>query len=106
MKSIAHRLPSLLPWLLALALFLYEPAFANKFETIGGGVQGSAKIKIEYLRMIAYFVGAIFLAAGILSIALHDKNSQTLNYTMWKSSSALLFLLSAASFAAAFLMGG
>jgi len=106
MKSIARCLPPLLPWLITLALFLCEPASANKFETIGGGVQGSAKIKIEYLHVIAYFVGAIFLAAGILSIVLHDKNAQTLNYTMWKTSSALFFLLSVASFAVAILMGG
>lgn len=104
MKPITIRLLSLLPWLIVLALLLCEPAFGNKFETIGGGVQGSAKMKMEYLRVVAYFAGAIFLAAGILAIVLHDKNAQTLNYTMWKTSSALFFLLSVAAFATALFM--
>jgi hypothetical protein len=103
MKSLLVRLFSLTPWLLA-GMLVYEPLLANKFETIGGGVQGSAQVKTDFLQVIAYVAGGIFLAAGVLSITLHDKNAQTLNYTMWKSSSALFFLLSIGCFAAAVLM--
>lgn len=93
---------------LALSLFLtllfVEPLLANKFETIGGGISGSSRVKIEYLQIIAFVAGGIFLIAGILAIVLHDKNAQTLNYTMWKPSAAIFFLLSIAAFAMAVLM--
>ena len=104
MKPIASRLLQILPWALLLTLCFNEPSLANKFETIGGGVQGSTKVKVEYLQIIAYVAGGIFLLAGVLSILLHDRNAQTLNYTMWKVSSALFFLLSIATFTAAVLM--
>ncbi|MCG7984266.1 MAG: hypothetical protein JAY90_16130 [Candidatus Thiodiazotropha lotti] len=94
MKS---KLTVALPWVLSVLAFalltLSEPSMANKFETIGGGVQGSTKIKVEYLITIAYVASAIFMIAGILAIALHNRNAQTLNYTMWKSSAAMFFIL-------------
>ncbi len=104
MKAILTRLFPTLPWLLLGGLLLCEPSLANKFETIGGGVQGSTRLKVEYLQVIAYVASGIFFAAGILSIVLHDKNAQTLNYTMWKSSSAIFFLLGIGAFAAAIYM--
>jgi hypothetical protein len=94
---------SILPWLLAsILLLLTDPALANKFETIGNGVQGSTQLKVAYLQVIAYVAGAIFLAAGVLSILLQNKNALTLNYTMWRSSSILFFLLSITAFATGF----
>ncbi|MEJ2693359.1 MAG: hypothetical protein P8166_09960 [Candidatus Thiodiazotropha sp.] len=104
MKLLLDRLVTSLPWLLPAALLFCEPSLANKFETIGGGVQGSSQAKIEYLQVVAYVAAGIFLMAGILSIVLHDKNAQTLNYTMWKSSAALFFLLSAGAVALAIFM--
>lgn len=105
MKSTLVRILPILPWLLLTGLLLCEPVLAgNKFETISGGVQGSSRAKVEYLQVITYVAGAIFLLAGILSIVLHDKNAQTLNYTMWKSSAAFFFLLSIGAFVAAVLM--
>ncbi len=89
---------------LFILLLFAQPLLANKFETIGGGVQGSARDKVEYLHVIAYIAGGLFLIAGILAIALHNKNAHTLNYTMWKSSSVMFFLMSFAAFAAAALM--
>jgi hypothetical protein len=92
----------------ALCLFFIllfaEPLLANKFETIGGGVVGSPQMKVEYLKVVAYITGAIFLITAILAIVMKNKNAQTLNYTMWKPSAAIFFLLSIASFAAAVLM--
>ncbi len=104
MKPLLARLCSLTPWLLVTGMLVCEPLLANKFETIGGGVQGSTQIKVEYLQVVAYITGGIFLASGILAIVLHDKNASTLNYTMWKPSSAIFFLLSVGCFAAALLM--
>lgn len=104
MKSTLVRILPIIPWLLLAGLLICEPALANKFETIGSGVQGSTRVKIEYLRVIAYLAGGILIIAGILSIVLHDKNAQTLNYTMWKASSALFFLLAIGAFALAVLM--
>jgi hypothetical protein len=102
------KLNDVLPWalfaLLIVLLTLSDPLLANKFETIGGGVQGTTKVKIEYLQIIAYVASGIFLIAGILSIALHNKNSQTLNYTMWKSSAAMFFILSLGMGAAGYYM--
>ncbi|MES9971257.1 MAG: hypothetical protein ABW092_14590 [Candidatus Thiodiazotropha sp.] len=89
---------------LFVLLLLSEPLLANKFETIGGGVAGSTRVKVEYLQVIAYVAGGIFLLAGILAIVLHDKNAQTLNYTMWKPSAAIFFLLGIAAIAAAVFM--
>lgn len=104
MKTRTARYITCLAWLLFILALFTEPLLANKFETIGGGVSGSTKVKIEYLQIIAYVAGGIFVIAGILSIVLHNNNAQTLNYTMWKTSSALFFLLGIGSFAAAVLM--
>lgn len=89
---------------LFVLLLLTEPLLANKFETIGGGVSGSTRVKVEYLQIIAYVSGGIFIIAGILAILLHDKNAQTLNYTMWKPSAAIFFLLGISAIAAAVFM--
>jgi hypothetical protein len=101
-KLAATFLPII--WIALIMLLFSDPLLANKFETIGGGVQGSNKLKIEFLEVIAYVVGGIFLVAGVLAIALHNHNAQTLNYTMWKSSAALFFILGAGSLAAGYFM--
>jgi uncharacterized membrane protein YhiD involved in acid resistance len=94
MKTHLARLLPLILWIALLVLCFSEPLLANKFETIGGGVQGQSKMKIDFLRVFAFVASGIFLIAGILSIALHDKNAHSLNYTMWKTSAAIFFLLS------------
>lgn len=105
MKTAFTRLFPIHRWRLILAGLLYcTPLLANKFETIGGGVQGSTQVKIEYLQLVAYVAGGLFLLLGILAIALHNKNAHSLNFTMWKSSSAVFFLLSVGAFVAAILM--
>jgi hypothetical protein len=104
MDSGQFRYLKSLGMILFLLLIYAEPLLANKFETIGGGVQGSTRVKVEYLQIVAYISGGILLIAGILAIALQNKNAHTLNYTMWKSSSVMFFLMSIAAFAAAALM--
>ena len=67
-------------------------------------MQGSTQAKVAYLQVIAFVAGGIFLVAGVLAIALQNKNALTLNYTMWRTSSILFFLLSIAAFATAIFM--
>jgi uncharacterized membrane protein len=99
--ALARALPTL-SWLLLAGIFFFEPLLANKFETIGGGVQGSTKIKVEYLQIVAYVAAGIFATAGVLAIVLRNKNAQTLSYTMWRSSAVLFFLLAVGSLTLAF----
>lgn len=95
---LSKRIYCLLLISLTSLLGYLEPALANKFETIGSGVSGSPEIKLEYLRIFMYSVSLIMLAAGALSIMTRDKNTQSLNYTMWRSSSLMFFLLALGSF--------
>ncbi len=104
MRIALTRALSTLPWLLLAGLFFCEPLLANKFETIGGGVQGSTKIKVEYLQIVAYVASGIFAVAGVLAIVLRNKNAQMLSYTMWKSSAVLFFLLAIGSLSLAYFM--
>jgi hypothetical protein len=101
MKTMPTRLYSAVSWLLLLGLLFCEPLLAGKFETIGGGVQGSNQLKVEFLKAIAYVAGGIFFISGVLTILLRNKNAQTLSYTMWKPSAVLFFLLSIGAFVAA-----
>ena len=82
---------------IALAAFYIDPALANRFETIGGGVVGSTKIKLEYLKVIAYSVGSIALLASALTVITRKQNAQMLNYTMWKPSTVIFFVLGIAA---------
>jgi hypothetical protein len=104
MKTKKADFITITTYLLFLLLLFNEPLLANKFETIGGGVQGSSRLKIEYLRVISYAVGGFFFIAGILAIILKKQNAATLNYTMWKSSSVLFFILATAAVAAGYFM--
>lgn len=79
---------------IGLTCLYLDPVLANKFETIGSGVTGSAKIKIEYLKVIAYVAAGLFFIASVLSVVTKNKNAQTLNYTMWKSSAIIFLILS------------
>jgi hypothetical protein len=76
-----------------LLLICTAPALANKFETIGSGISGSTKFKIEYLKTAAYVTAVIMFIAGVLSIVMRESNAQSLNYTMWKPSSIIFFCL-------------
>ena len=91
-----------LVFILSLALIYIEPAVANKFETIGSGVSGTASTKIEYLKTIAFVTGIIMFIAGVLTVITRNKNSLALNHTMWKSSSIVFFVLSCVTIGAGF----
>ena len=87
-----------------LAMFCFEPALANKFETIGGGVSGSSGIKREWLQKFFLVVGGISLLSAVLAVVVPHGNALFLNFANWKQSAVVLSILSAACFGAAWLM--
>lgn len=48
-----------------LCLLITADVWANKFETIGGGVSGSKELKLDWLVNIGAGVGAFFVLLGI-----------------------------------------
>ncbi len=56
---------SLITLALLLIVAAIEPALANKFETIGGGVSGMDKEKIELLQTISLYAGGFFFFLAI-----------------------------------------
>jgi hypothetical protein len=87
-----------------LLLLWIEPGLANKFQTIGSGVSGSSKIKVEYLKISAYVISGLFLVFALLAVFWKKKNAQELNYTAWKSSSVIFLLLSGLALTTAVLL--
>lgn len=77
-----------------LIAFFADPVFANKFQTIGSGVSGEFRIKIDYLRIFAYVVSGLFLLSSLLAVATKKRNAHDLNYTVWKLSALAFFTLS------------
>jgi len=75
-----------------------EPALANKFETIGGGLAGSSSIKRDWLTGFFMIAGGITLLLGFLCIVTPHRNAAFLNSTNWKQSAIVLFSLTAALF--------
>ena len=59
--------PALICLLLAL-LALAEPALANKFTTIGGGVSGTDREKLQLLQIFAGIFGLFFIFLGFISM--------------------------------------
>jgi hypothetical protein len=79
--------------LLLLLLAMAEPALANKFETIGGGVSGSVDIKREWLQALFLIAGGISLLGAILSVLVPHRNALLLNFSTWKQSAAVLTVM-------------
>lgn len=87
-----------------LVVLCLEPALANKFETIGGGVSGSSGFKREWLQKFFLVVGGLSLLGAILAVVVPHDNVLFLNFDNWKRSSVILLFLSAIFFGAAFLL--
>lgn len=87
-----------------LALLCLEPAFANKFETIGGGISGSSGIKREWLQKFFLVVGGLSLLSAVLAVVVPHDNALFLNYGNWKRSAIILFILAAVFFGVAALI--
>jgi len=87
-----------------LALLCVEPALANKFETIGGGVSGSSGIKRDWLQKFFLVVGGMSLLSAILALVVPHDNALFLNYGNWKRSFIILLILSVVFFGIAGLL--
>ena len=87
-----------------LALVFFEPALANKFETIGGGVSGSSGIKRTWLQGFFLVLGGASLLGSVLSIFVPHRNAAYLNYGNWKQSAAILFVFAVVFFGSAALI--
>ncbi len=92
--SIPYRLIAVLWLLTALAtLFLMEPALANKFETISGGVNGSFRLKRAFIQDMLLFGGGGFLVAAVMAVVVPRTNAAFLNYANWKASAMVLAVI-------------
>lgn len=81
-----------------------DPAFANKFETIGGGFSGSAGIKREWLQWLFVAGGALGLLGAIMAVVIPHRNALFLNYANWRASAVVLTVIACVLFAAAALI--
>lgn len=88
--------------LAALLLALFEPALANKFETISGGVSGSMRIKRDWLIGFLYVAGGISLFGSLLAVVVPHRNALFLNHANWKTSAAIMLLIASGCFAAGY----
>jgi hypothetical protein len=59
---------------LALLFFAaVEPALANKFETIGGGVSGLSREKVALMKQISFYAGGFFLLFSFLMLITRNR---------------------------------
>jgi hypothetical protein len=77
-----------------LLVALAEPAFANRLQTIGGGVSGTATDKGSLMKNAALGFGILFVAMGLLSVVPAFKghsNLKTPEVTLMVSGALVLF---------------
>jgi len=63
----------MLGYFLLLALLFTEPVYANKFETIGGGVSGANASKLSILKEIALYAGGFIIFLGLASLITRNR---------------------------------
>ena len=85
-----------IPPLLLLLLVGLEPALANKFETIGGGVSGLSLEKMQVLKQISFYSGCFLLFLGVLVLLSRNRVEGFVGYSSrdksgssWKGSIVL-----------------
>lgn len=67
-----HRSIILLP-LVLLGILLPELLLANKFETIGGGVSGLSREKIQLLKQVVYYSGGFLVFLGAMALITRNR---------------------------------
>jgi hypothetical protein len=82
--------------LVACLFVVCEPALANKFETIGSGVSGSAQAKRDWLRLLFFIAAGSLALASVLTVVIPHRNPLYLNYRNWKRSALVTGVLAAA----------
>lgn len=104
-SDVQHGLPLAFTSAVGLLLLMvFEPALANKFETIGGGVSGSSRAKLDWLRGFFYVTGGISLLSAIMAVLVPHNNPLFLNFRNWKQSAAVLLTIAVLCFGAALLV--
>jgi len=87
MPRILISVPLLLTLLLCIGL---EPVLANKFETIGGGVSGLSREKVQILKQISFYSGGFLLFLSVLALLARNRFEGFVGYSSRnKSGSAL-----------------
>lgn len=56
-----------------MGFLLIEPALANKFQTIGGGVTGGNAKKLAVLKEIALYAGSFFIFLGAMALLTRNR---------------------------------
>ena len=69
---------------------IVDPALANKFETISGGVNGMNKEKIRLLKDISLYAGGFLVFLAILSIITRNRFEGFVGYSSRSDSSSTL----------------
>ena len=88
--------------IVAVGLLLFvDPALANKFEKISGGVSGSMHIKREWLYYSLIGAGSVSLVCSILAVVVPHNNALYLNFSNWKLSALMFSLVAGLFFTAA-----
>jgi len=72
---------------------LAEPALANKFETISGGITGSFRLKRAFVQQALLVGGGGCLIGALLAVVVPHANPAFLNYANWRNSAIVLSIL-------------
>ena len=67
-----------------------DPLYANKFETISGGVSGMDHEKIDLLKDISLYAGGFLIFLAILALATRNRFEGFLGYSGRGDSSATI----------------
>lgn len=102
-----HQLRRVSTRLLLLSVILaalIDPALANKFETISGGVSGSFRFKQEWLQVFFLVAGGLSVLGAVLAVVVPHRNALYMNFSTWKQSAVVLVLLAVVFFGVAALL--
>jgi len=61
-----------------VGLLFIEPAIANKFQTIGGGVSGGSEKKLAVLKEIALYAGSFLIFLGAMALLTRNRFEGTI----------------------------
>lgn len=79
---------------LVLFLMLFcagaDPLFANKFETISGGVSGMDREKVRLLKNISLYAGGFLIFLALLALVTRNRFEGFVGYSSRGDSSATL----------------
>ena len=71
-----------IPLITSLALLsIFDPALANKFETIGGGVTGLSQEKLQLLKQISLYSGGFLLLLSIMAMLTRNRFEGFVGYS-------------------------